>query len=126
MYKKITRFFLVIFGMAVIASLCYHEKRYTETIVINEVCTNNFSNCSDEFGNRVSEMINSIAKPEYVNSMLEQIQEEIRPQVLETYSRYYEGIYTEEIYDEKMQIIKNFFEYRYEYLENFVKEERNL
>lgn len=51
MYKKITRFFLVIFGMAVIASLCYHEKKYTETIVINEVCTNNFSNCSDEFGN---------------------------------------------------------------------------
>lgn len=51
MNKKKTRIILCVLGLGVLVFLYGSEKRVTANIRINEICTNNFSNYSDESGN---------------------------------------------------------------------------
>lgn len=73
----------------------------------------------EQYIQRVDELINSVTKPEYANAVVEQVQKEIRPQVINTFERYYDGLFTEETFDYNVGVIRSFFEDRYKYLATF-------
>lgn len=76
----------------------------------------------EQYLRRVKELINTTTYPENANAVVEEIQQEIRPQVINTFQRYYEGLFTEENFDAGIAGIKNFYEERYNYLMTFVDE----
>lgn len=101
--------------------IAHLEEKCFYSVFSNLMTNNEFR---EQFVNKVDELIHSVTEPEYVNGIVRQIKWEIRPQVLKTYERYYDRIYTAETYDDKILGIELFFEKRYEYLINYIEEER--
>lgn len=102
-------------------TIAYLEENCFYGVFANLMTNNEFK---EQFVNKVEKMINSITEPEYVNNIIEQIKDEIRPQVLKTYVRYYDGIYTETTYEDKISSLESFFERRYDYLSDYVAKQK--